>query len=233
MLALPQVTYTVTNDANFHGPAQISGVALEELIRRIAVAPASDLAIAICSDNYHATYPRAYIAAHHPVLVLKVDGHGPEGWPKGVAGNNVDMGPYLISSPDFDPSFKILSYSDEPQIPWGVVRLEFQNEAAVFGAIAPPGPHAKSQEVQDGFHIARQNCLRCHEMGRYGGTKAERPWAVLSLWATTKPDFFAAYVRDPKSKNPKSLMPGFPEYDDATVQALTAYFRTFHDADKP
>ncbi len=106
LLALPQVTYTVTNDANFHGPAQISGVALEELIRRIAVAPASDLAIAICSDNYHATYPRAYIAAHHPVLVLKVDGHGPEGWPKGVAGNNVDMGPYLISSPDFDPSFK-------------------------------------------------------------------------------------------------------------------------------
>jgi cytochrome c1 len=69
-------------------------------------------------------------------------------------------------------------------------------------------------------------------MGRYGGTKAERPWAVLSLWATTKPDYFAAYIRNPKSKNPKSQMPGFPEYDDATVQALSAYFRTFHEAAK-
>src|SRR5579862_9699981 len=32
LLALPQVSYTVTNDANFSGPTQISGVALEELI---------------------------------------------------------------------------------------------------------------------------------------------------------------------------------------------------------
>jgi len=232
LLALPQVTYTVTNDANFHGPVRISGVALEELIRQIGIAPASDLAIAICSDNYRATYPRAYISAHHPVLVLTVNGQGPEGWPKGVVGNNVDMGPYLISSPDFKPRFTILSYSDEPQIPWGVVRLEFQNEAVVFGAIAPPGPQANSKEVQDGFQIAQQNCLRCHDMGRYGGTKAERPWAVLSLWATTKPDYFAAYIRNPKSKNPKSQMPGFPEYDDATVQALSAYFRTFHEAAK-
>ena len=33
LLALPQVSYTVTNDANFSGPTQISGVALEQLIQ--------------------------------------------------------------------------------------------------------------------------------------------------------------------------------------------------------
>ena len=30
LLALPQVGYTVTNDANFDGPTQISGVELDQ-----------------------------------------------------------------------------------------------------------------------------------------------------------------------------------------------------------
>src|SRR6202161_1496064 len=52
LLALPQVSYTVTNDANFSGPTQISGVALEQLIQGIANNSHSDLAVAICSDGY-------------------------------------------------------------------------------------------------------------------------------------------------------------------------------------
>jgi mono/diheme cytochrome c family protein len=233
LLALPQVTLTVNNDANFRGPVEISGVALDELMRQIAAVSPTDLAIAISSDKYQATYPRAYIAAHHPVLVLKIDGQDPAGWPKAIEGNSVDMGPYLISSPDFKPSFKILSHSDEPQIPWGVVRVEFRTEAAVFDPIKPHGPSANSQAVQDGYHIARQNCFRCHNSGEAGGEKAKRPWTVLATWAQASPEFFAAYVRDPKSKNPNSQMPGFPEYDDATVHALTAYFRTFNAPHTP
>jgi mono/diheme cytochrome c family protein len=142
------------------------------------------------------------------------------------------MGPYLISSPDFKPSFKILSHEDEAQIPWGVVRIEIQSEAVVFNAIRPRGPNANSREVQGGYRIAQQNCFRCHNSGDEGGTKAQRPWTVLSTWATASPDFFAAYIRDPKSKNPKSQMPGFPNYDAATLNALTKYFRTFADDTK-
>src|SRR6202451_101602 len=37
LLALPQVSYTVTNDANFSGrPTQISGVALDQLVQALA-----------------------------------------------------------------------------------------------------------------------------------------------------------------------------------------------------
>jgi cytochrome c1 len=39
-------------------------------------------------------------------------------------------------------------------------------------------------------------------------------------------------VRNPQSKNPHAQMPGNPRYDDATLQALTAYFRTF-TSEKP
>jgi mono/diheme cytochrome c family protein len=227
LLALPQETYTVTHDLNFAGPTQVSGVLLEELMRHLGAAPGSDLIVAICGDRYHANYPRAYLTAHHPLLVLTVDGKPPAGWPKDAEGYGADMGPYMISHPNFMPSLNILSHQDEPQIPWGVVRIEFRDKTMVFGAIAPHGRHAADSSVQAGYRIARQNCFRCHNMGREGGQKSGRPWLVLSAWATASPEYFAAYVHDPRAMNPHALMPGNPGYDDATLQALIAYFQTF------
>jgi mono/diheme cytochrome c family protein len=233
LLAFPQVAYTVANDPNFIRPMQISGVALEELVRQLATERKSDMVVAISSDKYHANYPRDYIAAHHPVLALTVNGQPPSGWPKHSEGYNLDMGPYLISHPNFTPGFEILAHAEEAQIPWGVVRLEFRDERAVFGSVAPCGPRAQQTTVQAGYRIAQQNCFRCHNMGAEGGQKAGRPWGVLSTWATASPEYFAAYVHNPKSKNPRAQMPGFPEYDGATLDALTMYFRTFTTVNKP
>jgi mono/diheme cytochrome c family protein len=231
LLALPQGSYTVTNDPNFRGSTQIAGVALEQLLLALTPNPESEMFVAICSDGYETHYTHDYVSAHHPVLVLKIDGKDPAEWPK-FPESGVDMGPYLISSPDFRPSFKILSHDDEPQIPWGVVRLEIRSEARAFDPIKPHGPVANTQAVQDGYRIAQQNCLRCHNNGYTGGTKAQRPWSVLATWATASPEFFAAYIHDPTSKNPKSQMPAFPNYDAATLDALTKYFQTFADDTK-
>ena len=232
LLALPQVSYAVSDDANFTGSTQVAGVSLEELSKNFAAAPDSDLIIAFCDDEYRTNYPRAYLSVHHPVLVLTINGQPPERWPKDPEGHKLDMGPYLISHPKFTPSFKILSHNDEPQIPWGVVRLEFSDEKTVFGAIAPPGPQARTREVQAGYRIAQQNCFRCHNMGAEGGQKAGRPWGVLSAWAAASPEYFAAYVRNPQSKNPQAQMPGNSAYDDATLAALRAYFQTFASTEK-
>ncbi len=233
LLTLPQVTYTVTDDSNFGGRTEISGVPLEELLHDLDGPSDSTLVIAICADQYRASYPHAYLAKHHPVLVLKVNGQSPEHWPKDAEGHGQDMGPYLISHPRFIPSFQVLSHSDEPQIPWGVVRLEFRDEARVFAAIAPRGAGAAESSVQDGYQIARQNCLRCHNLGSVGGQKARRPWPVLSAWAQTAPAYFASYVRNSRALNPHAQMPANPGYDDATIRALIAYFRTFSQPEKP
>jgi hypothetical protein len=56
---------------------------------------------------------------------------------------------------------------------------------------------------------------------------------VLSAWAAAAPEYFAAYVRNPQAKNPRAQMPGNLGYDDATIHALTAYFRTFSPEEKP
>ena len=231
LLALPQVRITVANDSNFSGPVKLSGVALEELLQRLSAAPKSDMVIAICDDKYHAHYPRAYLALHRPLLVLEINGKPPAGWPKDPEGN--DMGPYLISHPNFKPAFSILSHAEEPQIPWGVLRLEFRNESEVLGAIAPRGSHANDPAVQAGFRIAQQNCFHCHNMGSEGGEKAGVPWTALAKFAAQAPDFFAAYVRDPKATNPRTQMSGNPSFDDATMSALTAYFQTFSTQAKP
>lgn len=225
LLTLPQVSYTVTDDPNFKGlgPTRVSGVPLEELAKRFA-ALGAQLVIAICDDKYRANYPRDYRAAHQPLLVLEINGEGPAEWPKDEGSN---MGPYLISHPDFTPRFKVLSHSEEMQIPWGVVRIDFRNERQVFGAIAPRGPHATDPEAQDGYRIAKENCFRCHNARDEGGEKAGVTWTVISAIAAGSPDFFAAYVRNPKSKSPQAQMPGNPEYDGATLHALGAYFRTF------
>ncbi|HEY4903899.1 MAG TPA: hypothetical protein VIH89_10540 [Candidatus Sulfotelmatobacter sp.] len=233
LLALPQVTFTVKNDANFNGPTQVSGVLLEELIRQLGSTPKSDMVVAICDDQYRANYPPAYIAAHQPLLVLKVNGQPPAAWPKDVEGHGQNMGPYMISHRKFLPNFKVSAYGDEAQIPWGVVRLEFRDEKTVYGVITPRGPNAANEAVQHGYWIARQNCFRCHNNGKEGGTKADRPWLVLSAWATASPEYFAAYVRNPQSKNPHAQMPGNPGYNQKIIDALTAYFQTFSSQQKP
>jgi len=173
------------------------------------------------------------MAAHHPVLVLEVNGKPPSGWPKDSGGHGFDMGPYMISHEEFEPAFRILSHADEAQIPWGVVRLEFRDEKAVFGAIAPRGPNASNPDVRAAYKIAEQNCFRCHNMGGEGGQKSGIPWSLIAAVAENSQEFFAAYVRDPKSKSPEAAMPGNPQYDDETVRALGDYFRTFYGAEQP
>ena len=233
LLAMPQVNFSASDDTNFSGPTKISGVRLEDLARAFGAAPSSDMVVAICDDEYRANYPRSYLAAHQPVLVLEVNGKAPSGWPKDSEEHKYDMGPFMISNPKFVPSYKILSHQDEPQIPWGVVRIEFRDEKAVFDSIAPKGPHAQDKDVQDGFGIVKQNCFRCHNSGREGGQKSGLSWVVLSKLAQAAPQDFAAYIHSPAARNEKAQMPGFPDYDDATLAALTKYFETFSTQGKP
>ena len=233
LLALPQVMFKVTDDPNFTGPTQVKGILLEELAHDLGAAPPADLVVATCDDKYRANYPPEYLTQHHPVLVLEVNGKPPSGWPKDSSRHEFDMGPYMISHAKFTPAFKILSHNDESQIPWGVVRLEFRNGKVVFGAIAPRGPRPDEGLVQAGYKIAQQNCFRCHNLSASDEQKSWAPWEVLSAIAAGSPEWFAAYVRNPKSKNPQAQMPGNPQYDDETMKALITYFRTFSHSEKP
>lgn len=230
LVALPQVSYTVTDDLNFDGATRVSGVELELLARTFAAEGQKALVVATCVDLFRAHYPRAYVQAHRPLLVLEINGQGPEGWPKSKEG--VPMGPYVISHPHFTPSFKTLAQEDEAQIPWGVLRLEFLNEKKFLDSIAPVGPTSGDPAVQAGYRIAQQICSHCHSASKEP-LKGKWTWAAIGILAASAPSQFAAYVRNPQSKAQYAEMPAYPTYDDATLQALTSYFRTLDPTKKP
>jgi hypothetical protein len=223
LLRLPQVSFTTSGDPNFPVPARVGGVSLDRLRRSFG--SDADMVVAIAADGYRSNYPAGYLSAHHPVLVLTVDGKAQESWPKTHDGG--ELGPYVIANPSFTPSFKVLSHTDEAQIPFQVVRLEFRSGSQVFGAIAPHGSFSSASRITDGYRIAQQNCYRCHNMGSEGGHMASIPWPVLGALAKGSPEFFAKYVRNPQALNPRSRMAASPGYDDATIAALQAYFATF------
>ena len=45
----------------FRGPTEISGVALDEMLKALTEKPESEVAIAVCIDKYETHYPRSYI----------------------------------------------------------------------------------------------------------------------------------------------------------------------------
>jgi mono/diheme cytochrome c family protein len=225
LLSLPQETYTVSDDPNFGQTVQISGVSLAKLPSWLGAQVGATMVIALCNDKYAAHYPASYVTAHHPLLVLKVNGLTPDHWPLGV--DRLPMGPYMVSHPSFKPSFRLLSHDDETQVPWGVVRLDLRNEQAVYAPIEPPTAAAANPVVQQGYTIARQNCFRCHSRSGEGGQKSTFLWRDLAHEAVTNPARFNAYTRNPKQLNPQSQMAASPQYDDATLAALRQYFSSF------
>jgi hypothetical protein len=223
LLNLPQVTFTVTDDGNFPGKAEIKGVYLDELLRALDISGANTLIAAICDDGYEGHYSVDYRAAHHPILVLTVNGK-----PLTIEKRNADggrYGPYLVSHPSFKSRYRTLAHPEEAQIPNGVLELRFVREDQVFRAIHPKGDFAADSPQMQGYVIAKENCLRCHNAGEYGGRKAGISWSSLARIASKKPDYFSAYIKDPQSESPYAQMPSFPDYDDATLAALTAYFQ--------
>lgn len=225
---LPQETDVVTDDAGLGKSVRIRGIALERLPRLLGAANGAGMLTARCSDGYAAHYPQAYLQAHHPVLVLWLDGKPSAQWR--VLSNGDSMGAYLVSHARYTPAFQVLSHKDEAQVPWGVVRVDFEPETVVYAPITPRGPHADDPAVQQGYAIARQNCFRCHDRGGEGGEKARRSWDVVARRAVTDPQYFDAYVRQPKRLNPASQMAASPGYDDQTLRALRAYFKPFAES---
>ncbi len=107
-----------------------------------------------------------------------------------------------------------------------MVEIEFKKQKDVFEPITPAARFGPGSPEQAGFEIAKQNCLRCHAAGPYGGTQGGLSWEALAGLAKRDGTRFAKYVHDPKSVDPKAKMKPNLEYDDATLSALTAYFRS-------
>ena len=228
LLAMPQTAGSMRSDEDFikmNAPdVPVRGVRLSVLVKLLGVSTGKDIILARCSDGYVGPFPTEYVAAHEPILVLTVDGMTVDDWAKQTGEDY--PGPYLVAYADFAPAWKILAHSDRRQMPDQVVELEFKKQKDVFGPITPAAQFGPDSPEGAGFVIAEQNCLRCHAAGPYGGTLGGLSWDVLAGLAKRDSTRFAKYIHDPKSVDPKAKMHPNPMYDDKTLAALTAYFRS-------
>jgi hypothetical protein len=73
--------------------------------------------------------------------------------------------------------------------------------------------------------IAINECFSCHNAGAYGGGMAQKPWPVLAIHAATNADYFRKMVTNPQQFKPGVAMPDHKFWDDATFEAVEAYFK--------
>jgi len=230
LLGLPRVSVHIDRDEDFPAITKpgvmVSGVYLDVLARHLRAPVEKPSAIeAICADGYAAEFPSGYIWIHRPVLVLTVDGLSPQEW--SAKRHGYDAGPYFIAYEHFQPHFKVLSHEDRALEPDEVNELRFTTKAVLFAGIEPKeiqDPALGDSPVVSGFRIARENCFRCHNSGQFGGSQAGVSWQKLGKIARKRPDYFSQWTYDPKTIDPKARMPGNPQYDKATLDAITKYF---------
>lgn len=230
LLALPLTTVTNALDLARKGPAVYRGIPLRELRTLLGLdARSADTLFAVCSDGYSKAFQADYLDAFQSLLILEIDGTGPEQWGRSQL-TGLQMAPYYINAADFvpRPSETVLGRPEDLHFPYSVVRIEFRTAATTLHRISLPD--TATPLARQGQAIAVRECLACHGHADFGGTMSGRPWLLIKTWASNT-NYFRRYVVNPKSVQPKSRMPAYSDLEPVVLDALQAYFRELKPAD--
>lgn len=228
LLSLPIQTVTNSLDGALKRSAVYRGVRLSDLKAALPVEPMADVIFGVCQDGYAAHVDAGYIRAFDPLLILEIDGKGPESWGRSLA-SGMTMAPFYINTAAFRPrpDQRAGGMDEGPVYPYAVVRLDFTTDARALEPLRL-GTGA-SPLAKDGERLALRDCLSCHDHRGLGGTMSNRPWELLKTWSSNT-NYFRRYVVKPRAVQPTSRMPGFPHYSPGALDALEAYFREWKPA---
>lgn len=223
LLGLPLQTVTNVLDGALKRSAVYRGVRLSDLKAALPVEPTADVIFGICRDGYAAHVDAGYIRAFDPLLILEIDGKGPEAWGRSLA-SGMTMAPFYINTAIFRPrpEQRAGGIEEGPVYPYAVVRLEFTMDSRALQPLRLGA--GASAEAKEGERLAVRDCLSCHDHRGVGGAMSNRPWELLKTWSANT-NYFRRYVVKPRSVQPISRMPGFPHYNEGALDALGAYFR--------
>lgn len=227
MFDLATMQVHAEKDLELQRPVNFQGIPLAELPAALGAAPDADVTIMRAADNYFSFFTRDYIERHQPFLAVRLDGQVPSKWPKTSYG--AALGPYLVAHEDFKPAEMLIGLKEQARFPYAVVSVEFARAADTVDKLKVSGSETNDL-LRIGQNLALSACISCHHAGDFGGTLAQRPWAILSTWAKADPSYFRRYVRDPKSVNPNSKMGGFKDWPDEAIESVRAYFAAYKEA---
>jgi cytochrome c2 len=222
LAALPHTKLRLTGEF-VPGEQEVTVVYLSDLWTALPRAPGADTLLATCTDGYASVYRAAFIRDYRPFLILAINGQGPEKWPP--PGLTFNPGPYVISvAASVVPAVAQLLDAGHKR-PWGVTTIEVARYDESFAGILTGKWAALSPRAVEGREIWVHSCTSCHSGpdGSFGGTKSERPFAVLAAHAEHNAGYFRRYVRDPKGFAATAKMEAHPHYTDAQLDALIAF----------
>ena len=220
--ALPVTTLTLEGEF-VPGPQRLTVVFLTDLWSALPRDSGADTLFAICDDGYTSIFRAAFMQSARPFLVLEINGLGPDHWPpRGLAFNPAPCA-ILISAAVVPANATLLDAGHKK--PWAVVALEVANFADRDRDSFTGRWAALSARAESGREIWINSCASCHPGpgATFGGTKSQRPFAVLAGLAADRPAYFKQYVRAPTSLTPSAKMEPHPHYSEAQLDALIAF----------
>jgi mono/diheme cytochrome c family protein len=87
-------------------------------------------------------------------------------------------------------------------------------------------PISGGLEVEKGFVVFKEYCIRCHSMNLAGGTMGPElnvPKNITEYW---QKDDLKAFIKDASSFHANSKMPSFPSLSDADLKWLMVYLES-------
>lgn len=111
--------------------------------------------------------------------------------------------------------------------PYGITHIKFINKKEGFARAFPP--HASS-EVEKGFELFKENCIKCHGINKTGGTLGPDlnvPKNVTEYW---KAEHIKKFIKDPSQYRYNSKMPAMAQLSEKEIEAILQYlkFMTAH-----
>lgn len=205
------------------GPQKVTVAFLSTLLDNLPVKSKTPTVLAYCKDGYLSVFDPAFVARWRPVLVLEINGQGPEAWPP--PGLNYNPGPTVITveerlTPGVNGVLDI-----EHKRPWGVNEIHVVTADTAFANLYSDKWATLSPRGQAGRELWVNSCMSCHvgPAEKLGGTKSGRPFAVLAAHAQYNAEYFKNYVRAPQKMMPGAKMAAHPHYTDEQLLALIAF----------
>lgn len=206
------------------GEQEVTYVLVSDVWAALPRAPGADTLLATCTDGYAGVFRESFVRDYRPMLILEINGRGPDRWPP--PGLTFNPGPYVITiAADLAPAVASLLDAGHKR-PWGVNAIEVAAYGERFAGALQGRWSALSPRAEAGRELWVHSCSSCHPGpgGAFGGTKGGRPFEAIATRALD-PTWFSRYVRDPKGLDPAAKMEPHPHYTDAQLAALIAFVR--------
>lgn len=167
-----------------------------------------------CTDGYAPTMDLAKVLGPKKGLIALRDLSAPKGknWLDSLAGK---FDPYYLAWAD-------IPKSDESYVlPYGLTLIRIVSGSANFKEAYPFG----APELQKGFTLFRDHCMKCHAVNRIGGTMGPEfniPKNITEYW---RDEDIISFAKSPTSYRYSSKMPPVNTLSDSEFQEIIRYLK--------